>query len=76
MKTMKVDVLLYDPQAPDELRVEVRIPVADATAQRLLDAQQRGHTVYSQTALYNLAGAIGFLNGKSGIPLRVREVEQ
>ena len=27
-------------------------------------------------ALYNLAGAVGYLNGLRGAPLRVREVEQ
>ena len=42
MKTMKVDVLLYHPELPQETRVELRIPMEDSTARRLLDAQHKG----------------------------------
>lgn len=74
MKTLEVDFLLYDPNSPQETRVTLRIPVVPAYAQQLMDAQASGVTVTVQTALYNLAGALGFLNGCRGIPLRVREV--
>lgn len=76
MKTIQVDVLLYDAESPAEMRVGVRIPVSESMAQHLLEAQQSGKTTYAQTALYNLAAAVGYLNGTRGIPLRVREVEQ
>lgn len=39
MKTLKMGILLFHPEKPQEVRVEVRIPVADGTAQRLLEAQ-------------------------------------
>ena len=71
MKTLEVDILLYHPQRPQETRVTVRVPVAPAYADKLL----RGVMCEAQTALYNLAGALGFLNGVRGIPLRVREVD-
>lgn len=74
MKTLEVDFLLYDPNSPQETRVTLRIPVVPAYARQLMDAQASGVTVTVQTALYNLAGALGFLNGCRGIPLRVREV--
>ena len=74
MKTLEVDFLLYDPNSPREVRVTLRIPVAPTYARQLLDAQANGMTVAAQTALYNLAGALGFLNGCRGMPLRVREV--
>lgn len=74
MKTMEVDFLLYDTNRPEETRVTLRIPVAPTYARQLLDAQANGMTVAAQTALYNLAGALGFLNGCRGVPLRVREV--
>lgn len=74
MKTLEVDFLLYDPNSPREVRVTLRIPVVPIYAQRLLEAQEAGTTVAHQTALYNLAGALGWLNGCRGIPLRVREV--
>ena len=74
MKTLEVDFLLYDPNSPREVRVTLRIPVAPTCARQLLDAQANGMTVAAQTALYNLAGALGFLNGCRGMPLRVREV--
>ena len=76
MKTLKVDILLFHPEKPQELRVEVRIPVADAAAQRLLEAQRSTKATLELNALYNLAGAVGYLNGLRGVPLRVREVEQ
>ena len=37
MKTLIVDVLVFHPEYPDETRVEVRIPVSDAAARRLLE---------------------------------------
>ena len=74
MKTMEVDFLIYDTNRPEETRVTLRIPVAPTYARQLLDAQANGMTVAAQTALYNLAGALGFLNGCRGMPLRVREV--
>ena len=74
MKTLEVDFLLYDSQSPQETRVTLRIPVVPTYARQLLDAQANGMTVAAQTALYNLAGALGFLNGCRGMPLRVREV--
>lgn len=74
MKTIEVDFLLYDPNSPQETRVTLRIPVVPAYAKQLLEAQASGVTVTVQTALYNLAGALGWLNGYRGIPLRVREV--
>ena len=74
MKTLEVDFLLYDSNSPREVRVTLRIPVAPTYARQLLDAQANGMTVAAQTALYNLAGALGFLNGCRGMPLRVREV--
>ena len=74
MKTLEVDFLLYDPNSPQETRVTLRIPVVPTYARQLLDAQAAGKTVNVQTALYNLAGALGWLNGRRGIPLRVREV--
>ena len=74
MKTLEVDFLLYHPERPQETRVTLRIPVAPTHARQLLDAQDNGMTVAAQTALYNLAGAVGYLNGVRGIPLRVREV--
>ena len=76
MKTLKVDILLFHPEKPQELRVEVRIPVADDAAQRLLEAQQSTKATLELNALYNLAGAVGYLNGLRGIPMRVREVAQ
>lgn len=76
MKTLIVDILLFHPQRPDEVRSEVRIPVSETVARRLLKAQQDNATVMDMNALYNLAGAIGYLNGRRGIPLRVREVEE
>lgn len=79
MKTLEVDFLIYDANSPKETRVTLRIPVVPAYAQQLLDAQNKGLTVTAQTAqtaLYNMAGAIGFLNGCRGIPLRVREVRE
>lgn len=74
MKTLEIDFLLYDPKTPRETRVTLRIPVVPAYAQQLMEAQDQGMTVNAQTALYNLAGALGWLNGCRGIPLRVREV--
>lgn len=74
MKTLEVDFLIYDANSPKETRVTLRIPVAPVYAQQLLDAQNKGLTVRAQTPLYNMAGAIGFLNGCRGIPIRVREV--
>ena len=74
MKTLEVDFLLYDTSQPKELRVTLRIPVAPTYARQLMEAQANGMTVTAQTALYNLAGALGFLNGCRGMPLRVREV--
>lgn len=74
MKNMKIDILLYHPEQPQELRVEVRIPMKEVTAQRLLDAQRSGVTIMEQTALYNLAGAVGYMNGLRGMPLRISEV--
>ena len=74
MKTIEVDFLLYDPNSPQETRVTLRIPVVPTYARQLMDAQASGVTVTVQTALYNLAGALGWLNGCRGIPLRVREV--
>ena len=74
MKTIEVDFLLYDPNSPQETRVTLRIPVVPSYARQLMDAQASGVTVTVQTALYNLAGALGWLNGCRGIPLRVREV--
>ena len=76
MKTMKVDVLLYHPELPQETRVELRIPMEDSTARRLLDAQHKGLCIREQTALYNLAQAMAFLNGLRGVPLRVEEVRR
>lgn len=70
MKTLEVDILLYDTNRPQETRVTVRIPVVPAYADKLT----RGVICEAQTALYNLAGAVGYLNGVRGIPLRVREV--
>lgn len=75
MKTLEVDFLLYDPTNPQETRVTLRIPVVPTYAKQLMDAQASGVTVTVQNALYNLAGALGFLNGCRGIPLRVREVQ-
>lgn len=74
MKTLIVDVLIFHPEYPDETRVEVRIPVSETTARRLLKAQAEGSVVTATNILYALAGAIGDLNGRRGIPLRVREV--
>lgn len=74
MKTLEVDFLIYGTNRPEETRVTLRIPVAPTYARQLLDAQANGMTVAAQTALYNLAGALGFLNGCRGMPLRVREV--
>ena len=74
MKTLEIDILLYHPEKPQELRVDLRVPVSNGTAKRLLTAQANGTTIYEQTALYQLAGAVGELNGLRGIPLRVREV--
>ena len=74
MKTLEVDILIYDTVQPQETRVTIRIPVSQGYAKQLLDAQAQGLTVHGQTALYNMAAAIGFLNSGKGIPLRVREV--
>ena len=74
MKTLEVDFLLFDPKSPQETRVTLRIPVAPTYAKQLLEAQEAGTTVVLQTALYNMAGAMGWLNGCRGVPLRVREV--
>lgn len=71
MTTLEVDFLIYDTNSPKETRVTLRIPVAPAYADKLL----RGVMCEAQTALYNLAGALGFLNGCRSIPLRVREVD-
>ena len=71
MKTLEVDFLLYDPHRPDETRVTLRVPVAPVYADKLA----RGVICEAQTALYNLAGAVGYLNGCRGIPLRWREVD-
>lgn len=76
MKTLIVDVLIFHPEYPDETRVEVRSPVPETTARRLLKAQAEGSIVTETNILYALAGAIGDLNGRRGIPLRVREVEE
>lgn len=75
MKTLEVDFLIYDTNSPKETRVTLRIPVVPTYARQLLEAQANGVTVTAQTALYNLAGALGFLNGCRAIPLRVREVD-
>lgn len=74
MKTLEIDFLLYDPNSPQETRVTLRIPVVPTYARQLMGAQASGVTVTAQTALYNLAGSLGWLNGCRGIPLRVREV--
>ena len=76
MKTLIVDVLVFHPEYPDEMRVEVRVPVSDTAARRLMKARQDNATVMDTNALYSLAGAIGYLNGRRGIPLRVREVDE
>jgi len=76
MKTIKLDILLFHPERPQEMRVEVRIPMPTVTANRLLDAQHSGSTVVEQNALYNMAGAVGYLNGLRGIPLRIEEVRE
>ena len=74
MKTLEVDFLLFDANSPRETRVTLRIPVVPTYARQLLEAQANGTTATVQTALYNMAGALGWLNGCRGIPLRVREV--
>ena len=71
MKTLEVDFLLYDPNSPQETRVTLRIPVAPTYAEKL----KNGVCCEAYTALYNMAGALGFLNGCRGMPLRVREVD-
>lgn len=76
MKPLIVDVLVFHPEYPDETRVEVRVPVSETTARRLLKAQAEGSVVTATNILYALAGAIGDLNGRRGIPLRVREAEE
>lgn len=76
MKTLEVDFLLYDPNSPRETRVTLRIPVVPTIARQLLDAQAVNSTANAQTALHTLAGALGWLNGCRGIPLRVREVDE
>lgn len=76
MKTMTVDILLYVPDKPQETRVELRIPMAERVAAELTRLQDSGSAAVSMTALYNLAGAVGALNGLRGVPLRVREVEK
>lgn len=76
MKNMKVDILLYHPELPQETRVELRIPMDDSTARRLLDAQHKGLCIHEQTALYNLASAVAFLNGLRGMALRIDEVRR
>ena len=70
MKTLEVDFLLYDPNQPHETRVTLRIPVVPTYAEKL----KNGVRCDAFNALYNLAGALGFLNGCRGMPLRVREV--
>ena len=70
MKTLEVDFLLYDPNRPQETRVTLRIPVSPAYAGKLTN----GVCCEAYNALYNLAGALGYLNGCRGMPLRVREV--
>ena len=70
MKTLEVDFLLYDTNQPEETRITLRIPAAPGYADKLA----RGVICEAQTALYNLAGALGYLNGRRCIPLRVREV--
>lgn len=76
MKTLIVDILLFHPQHPDEVRTEVRVPVSETVARRLMRSQTEGMILLDQTVLYNLAGAIGCLNGRRGIPLRVREADE
>lgn len=76
MKTMKVDVLLYHPELPQETRVELRIPMEDNTARRLMDAQHKGSCIQEQTALHNLASAVAYLNGLRGMALRIDEVRR
>ena len=71
MKTLEVDFLIYDPNQPQETRVTLRIPVLPAYAEKL----ENSVCCYEMNALYNLAGALGFLNGRRCIPLRVREVQ-
>ena len=70
MKTLEVDILLYDPNRPDETLVTLRIPVVPAYAEQL----KNGVCCDAFNAMYNLAGALCFLNGCRGMPLRVREV--
>ena len=74
MKTLQMDVLLYHPTRQQEMRIELRVPIDNYAARRLLDAQDNGVTIYEQNALYKLASALGELNGLRGMPLRVREV--
>ena len=71
MKTLEVDFLIYDPNSPRETRVTLRIPVAPTYVEKL----KNGVCCEAYNALYNLAGALGFLNGCRGMPLRVREVD-
>lgn len=78
MKNMIVDVLLYRPDRPEETRVELRVPMQEGIAQRILFAQSVSGVNLYYEALANLAAAIGTLNGSGmhGIALRVREVEE
>ena len=76
MKIMKVDVLLYHPEMPQETRVELRIPMEDTTARRLLEAQRKGICIQEQAALHNLASAVAYLNGLRGMALRIDEVRR
>ena len=71
MKTLEVDILLFHPDRTQETRVTLRIPVAPTYAEKL----KNGVCCEAYNALYNLAGALGFLNGCRGMPLRVREVD-
>ena len=74
MKTLQLEMVLYHPEIPREMRVDLRIPMAEGAAERLLDAQRKGVCIYEQTLLSGIAGAVGGLNGLRGIVLRVEEV--
>lgn len=76
MKHMQVDVLLYAPEKPVDVVVEMCLPMEDGVAAKLLRAQDGSQTTRAQKALYELAAAVGDLNGLRGIPLRVTEVSE
>lgn len=76
MKQMRIHILLFHPEQGGECITEIVLPMERAMADKLLDAQRRGITIYEHAALYNIAAAVGFLHGLRGLFIRLEEVRK